>query len=355
MRGLKQSELGALARETLSAALAHAVSPEELTSRLAADGWWGAGVPSEAGGQNLDVRTLTSIVDAFGEAAVPVDFIETAIFPALILTATRTAGAASSFLEQLGGGEIRLAVAWQEESDQLNAANVTAHVSQMRLNAEKRFVRGFADASHILVLAQEASGELVAAIVAASSAVATRSIQIDGSSAHDLVLTDIPVDERLVFALDEPSVARAFDICRVLVAALLLATARTALIQTRDYLHVREQFGKKIGTYQVLQHRLVDIAIKIRLAEATLEAAVVRCDDGNSSIGALSSAAKTAAVDAAIASCEAAVQLHGAIGYTEEGRVGRYLKTALRWAPWLGSPTALRRQFVNLGGASADV
>jgi alkylation response protein AidB-like acyl-CoA dehydrogenase len=102
---------------------------------------------------------------------------------------------------------------------------------------------------------------------------------------------------------------------------------RAVLAMTTEYLRTREQFGVKIGTFQVLQHRAVDMFIETELAYGATLAAAIRIDDDDP-------AERTAAVTAAKVQLnesgryvtQQAIQLHGGIGITDEHDVGLYFK-----------------------------
>src|SRR5262249_7018115 len=102
---------------------------------------------------------------------------------------------------------------------------------------------------------------------------------------------------------------------------------RTALAMTVDYLRTREQFGVKIGTFQALQHRAVDMFVETELARSMMILAAVRVGDADRAAreNAISAAKVQLSVSGRFVT-QQAIQLHGGIGVTDEHDIGLYFK-----------------------------
>lgn len=135
-----------------------------------------------------------------------------------------------------------------------------------------------------------------------------------------------------------------------------LGTMERAFAMTLDYLRARQQFGRTIGSFQALQHRAVDLRIAIALTRASVEAAAMTLDGGQAlaECQAAVSRAKARAAEAALLLTRAAVQLHGAIGYTDEYNVGLCMRKAMVLANAFGSAAAHRRRFMAARMAVAE-
>jgi alkylation response protein AidB-like acyl-CoA dehydrogenase len=125
----------------------------------------------------------------------------------------------------------------------------------------------------------------------------------------------------------------------------LLGIARQAFDITLQYLKARVQFGKPIGANQALQHRMVDAYLQIELAAAGLEQAITEAETDARQLRAAASRAKARCVHTALHMTRLGLQLHGAIGFTDECDLGLYLKRALQHASWLGSAAAMRLRY----------
>jgi alkylation response protein AidB-like acyl-CoA dehydrogenase len=123
-----------------------------------------------------------------------------------------------------------------------------------------------------------------------------------------------------------------------------------ALDATVAYAKTREQFGQPIGANQVVKHRLVNMAIKVEEARSLALLAAVRCSDGspeNVRARAVSSA-KVQISALARAVTEDAVQLHGAMGVTDELQIGDALKRAIAFEASYGTSRWHRTRYAAL-------
>jgi 3-oxochol-4-en-24-oyl-CoA dehydrogenase len=147
-----------------------------------------------------------------------------------------------------------------------------------------------------------------------------------------------------------------FDVGLVAQSARLAGIASACLAKTVDYVKARSQFGKPLGSFQAIQHRCVDLHIETQLADATWRHALRRylLEPAMAQSSCTASAAKARCAGVALAVTKAAIQMHGAIGFTEEGGLGRYIRAALYDSAWLGGPLLHRRRFTaNPAGFNA--
>ena len=152
-----------------------------------------------------------------------------------------------------------------------------------------------------------------------------------------------PARRLFTVTADGPSrpadVARAFEFGALATAAQLIGAGQAMLDMTVDYTKQRSQFGRLIGSYQAIKHKLADVHIALELARPLLYGAALTVGESSAHTARDVSAAKAAAADAALLSARAALQAHGAIGYTTEHDLSQWLLRvqALRSA-W-GDPT----------------
>jgi alkylation response protein AidB-like acyl-CoA dehydrogenase len=109
------------------------------------------------------------------------------------------------------------------------------------------------------------------------------------------------------------------------------------------------QFGKPIGSFQALQHKAADLYVQQELLRAVLDEAVRKLDTGvpDDERTRVASRCKARASDAGLRITREVIQLHGAIGFTDEYDAGLYLKRALVLSAWLGNASAHRRRFAS--------
>ena len=140
--------------------------------------------------------------------------------------------------------------------------------------------------------------------------------------------------------------ARALDLGALACAAQLLGAGHALLDTSVRYAGQRVQFGRAIGQFQAVKHRLADVAIGLEFARPLLYAAAVALGGDAATAGRDTSAAKVACAEAAQRAARAARQVHGAIGYTMEGGVARQLTKIRALIPAWGSPAAHRARIM---------
>lgn len=136
--------------------------------------------------------------------------------------------------------------------------------------------------------------------------------------------------------------AHAAEVAALATAAQALGLGRALLDRTVEYVRERTQFGVAIGSFQAVKHRLADTLIALEFAQPLLHSAALAMAAGDPGSGRETAAAKVSACEAACAAARAALQLHGALGYTDELDLSLWIRKAraLRFA-W-GTPAACR-------------
>ncbi|MGX1974808.1 acyl-CoA dehydrogenase family protein [Streptomyces kronopolitis] len=138
--------------------------------------------------------------------------------------------------------------------------------------------------------------------------------------------------------------AHALDIARLATAAQSLGLGRALLAQTVSHVTRRTQFGVPIGSFQAVKHRLADILIALEFAQPLVHGAAPALAAGASSAGREVAAAKVAAGEAGHAAARTALQLHGALGYTEEPALSLWTRKARPLRDAWGTPAECRRR-----------
>jgi alkylation response protein AidB-like acyl-CoA dehydrogenase len=325
---------------------------------MAAMGWLGILVPEEHGGLGMDLSAAAIVCEQIGRALCPEPYTASAVSATLALLHGDHAGLKQRLLPQLAAGELIAGLAWQDERGGLEIGLCAVHARErggkLVLEGASRFVPA-PGADAFIVAARSAQGlELHWIERNAARLEYEREQRADGSasarlkfdgvevSAHSRVASAAAADAALQLALDHATLAA---------SAELLGLMEGALALTLDYLRTRVQFGKPIGSFQALQHRAVDLYIQKELSRAALAAAVATaCDPGCAPQRrtAAASGAKARASQAALAICTEALQMHGAIGYTDEYDLGLYLNRALVLSAALGNASAHRSRYADL-------
>jgi alkylation response protein AidB-like acyl-CoA dehydrogenase len=175
----------------------------------------------------------------------------------------------------------------------------------------------------------------------------------DGRMSGTITLQDALVPRAHELARGDAArnaIETARDGATVIAGAELLGVMHRVLDMTLDYMRTRVQFGKPIGSFQALQHRAVDLYIQRQLASAVLDDGLRRLADtaDAQARAAIVSRVKARCSEAGLRIAREAIQIHGAIGFTDEYDVGLYLKRALVLASWLGNAALHRRRYARL-------
>ena len=328
----------------------------EVWVALAEAGWLGLRVPESQGGAGLSVADVAVLCDVFAEALLPEPFIACGLIPPLLVAGSNATPLRARLLSEIMAGRSILTLAWQEapfhfQADQCEAA-LTGMGGELRLNGTKRFVASAVGADGYLVTCVRGGQFALAFVPFSGAGISVRADrQIDGSICADVAFRDVALAADHILAEGEQAVALVNAVifeATLAVCATLTAVANSALRISVDYMKKRVQFGKLIGSFQALQHRAVDLAVRCTLAGAAMRRALEEHAAGNARAAADLSAAKAICSRTATLVTRTAIQLHGGIGYTDEADIGLYLKSALRFAGYLGTAHAHRGRFMAL-------
>jgi alkylation response protein AidB-like acyl-CoA dehydrogenase len=142
-------------------------------------------------------------------------------------------------------------------------------------------------------------------------------------------------------------VGRAFEFGALATAAQLVGAAQALLDATVEYAKQRSQFGRIIGSYQAIKHKLADVHIAIELARPLVHGAALALADDPDTAARDVSAAKAAAGEAALLSARSSLQTHGAIGFTQEHDLSLLLLRVQALRPAWGTPEVHRRRVLE--------
>ena len=333
--------------------------------KMAELGWLGILIPEQYGGLGLGLAEMAIVARGLARALVPEPLTAAAVLAATALAAGENEALKRDELPRLVSGETLPALAWQEAAGELDPAAIRARAvpfeGGFKLSGVKRFIAGSAQADAFLVSAQ-AGGNIALLWLPRETAGARLELEplADGRSFGTLKLEDALVPKTRIVASGAAAteaLARAFDHAAAIAGAELAGVMERALEMSLEYLKTRVQFGRPIGAFQALQHRAVDLYIHKELANAVLDEALGLLDRGPDARtrAALASRVKARCADAALRVTRETIQLHGAIGFTDDYDAGLYLKRALTLAAWLGHPTWHRRRYASLtAGVKAE-
>jgi alkylation response protein AidB-like acyl-CoA dehydrogenase len=172
---------------------------------------------------------------------------------------------------------------------------------------------------------------------------------VEGRKLATLSLADAPADLVPPHSSSRNAVDALHNLALFALSAELLGVMEKALEVTLDYLRIRKQFGKLIGSFQALQHQATNMYIRTE-ATRSLVFQTAANNDPYCIDPELAAAVKAKASEDGLAVTEACIQMHGAIGFTDEHDIGLYLKRAMLLSSLFGNAAAQRRRYVAIAG-----
>jgi alkylation response protein AidB-like acyl-CoA dehydrogenase len=317
---------------------------DPLWKALAADlGLAGLLVPEELGGAGASAREAAAVLEELGRACAPVPFLtSTVVATSLLLSLDGTE--VRDLLGALAAGE-RTAALVVPLSTAPDAALPALTATGGTLAGTVRSVGGALEADVLLVAAQ-ADGALALFAVPSAEAVLTPVSSLDMTRQ----LADVTLDgaHGTLLATDvEAAIRDALLTGAALLASEQAGVARWCLEETVTYLKVRKQFGRVVGGFQALKHRLADLYAEVEGASAAARYAAAAIAEGQD-VPVAARVAAAYAGDVAVHAAEEAVQLHGGIGMTWEHPAHLYLKKAKADQIAFGTPGAHRAALAPL-------
>lgn len=289
----------------------------------------------DAGGMGGSAVDLALVGEAIGKANAPDPLLEHGILPALLLER----GGAADTLEGVLAGTTIATLAWTERGQRysLKAKGMKADSAGdgFTLTGEKTMVMG-ALLADLFIVTADMGGETACFLVPKdASGLEVRAYRLaDGSIAGELKLTRTPAATEL--ALDPAALDGVVADLRLYAAAEMVGLGQRLLDDTLSYVKEREQFGVAIGTFQALQHRLVDCYARLEQARSMLYRAALT-DRADAAAWARAAAGAKAFIGENVdAIAREAVQMHGGMGITDELAIGHAMKRVLLLARLFG-------------------
>jgi alkylation response protein AidB-like acyl-CoA dehydrogenase len=332
----------------------------EIWATLADMGVTGLPVPAEFGGFGGGAVDLMGVMEAFGEALLVEPCLATLLTARLIARAGSEAQK-KSLLPGIVEGKARLALAHTERGARYNLAQVRTVAKPAdggwELSGEKVVVLGAPLAEAIVVSARTAKG--ISLFLVDRGAVKLRPYRtLDQMRAGDVMLDSVRVGGDALLGRDGEALAlieETMDFGTALVCAEAVGVMKFACDTTLEYLKTRKQFGVPIGTFQALQHRMVDMYVAYEQAKSM---ACLACSGVDHATGTRErqigvSAAKIRISDTCRHISQESVQLHGGMGMAEELKVSHAFRRLTVIAQQFGDADHHLARFAELDGVAA--
>jgi alkylation response protein AidB-like acyl-CoA dehydrogenase len=344
---------------------------QALWSELLAMGWAGIAVPEAYGGSGLGWVELCLLQAEQGRRLVPSPFFSTAALAAPLWMQVATAAQQAEWLPALVSGTHQFACAVTGVGGQPGASGVTAILTPRaaggyRLTGAANYVIHGQTADSLLVVARApgSAGDAGLSVVRlpADAAGVTRTAQVmldltRPMSRVEFHTVDLSAEQVLGTAeAAGPALDTVLQLARIALAAECVGGAEYVLEMTTDYARQRVQFGRPIGSFQAVKHRLADMMVAVEAAKSAAWYAACVAAESPAELPEAAAIAKSNCSDAFFNCAANGIQLHGGIGYTWDHDAHLYFKRARAAATLLGSPAWQREQlatWMGLGESAA--
>jgi alkylation response protein AidB-like acyl-CoA dehydrogenase len=305
-------------------------------------GLQGIAVPEEYGGSGFSFAEQAIVLEELGAALYGGPYLASAVLAATALLAGSDESAKKTYLPGIASGELIATLAFTEEdgSWDVDAIRLAANREGdgWRLDGRKSFVLDGHTAGLILVVARTGD-ELSLFAVPAGAEGLTRTALSTLDQTRKLARLDFAgVPATLVGVAGEGAavLSRTLDVAAIAQAAEQLGGAQRALDMAVDYLKVRHQFGRPIGSFQALKHRCADLLLEVESLRSAVQYAAAAVAENSDEIPVVAALVKAYASDVYFHVAAENIQLHGGIGFTWEHDAHLYFKRAKASELFLG-------------------
>ena len=326
-------------------------------------GWLGATLPEEYGGIGGGPVEAMVLMEGFGRGLVVEPYYATAVMGGNLILQGGSDEQKTALLPDMAEGKLMLSFGYAERQSRYDLFDVETAAKKSGsgyiLNGHKGVVIHGGSADKIIVSARtggaprDKDGITLFIVDAKTQGVTVRDYQtIDGLRAAEVGLENVEVGADAVLGEVDGGLALMNDVARRSMAALsaeAVGIMDTMQTLTNEYLQTREQFGRPIGKFQVLQHRMVDILIGCEESRSSMLVATLRLDDEDEVRREKAvSAAKVKIGQSGQFIGENSIQLHGGMGMTDEMQIGHYFKRLAMIDVMFGDHSYHLKRYVTL-------
>ena len=333
-------------------------NPESVWATMVDLGWPGLAIEEEHDGLGLGFVESVLVAEEIGRAVAPAPFLSTTTQFVPAIRDLGQNGAGAHLLSAVATGSMTGALALSESGrwdGEVIRTSARRDGRQWIVNGEKSGVLDGATADEVVIIARGDAG-LGAFVVPRSELTVTQRVELDPTfPLADLRLDAVTIGPERVLA--EPgeshvplALAKTVEQATGAVAAMTTGACRRIVEITIEYAKVREQYGRPIGSFQALKHRLVEMYLAVERATALVYYAALTVEEDTPERGAAVAAAKAAAGDCQRLVAEDGLQLHGGIGYTWENDLHFLLKRAKAGDAHFGNAIAQRARLARILG-----
>jgi alkylation response protein AidB-like acyl-CoA dehydrogenase len=288
------------------------------------------GIPEQYGGAGFGFQELARVAEETGRALLPGPLLATSGLAVPLLLASDDEQAKARHLPGIAGGTTVATVAWLSPGAGWDSAGRSLSVADGRLSGSASAVLSGTYADLVLVVAGTGESTAVVAVDATGPGV-SRTAQPTLDQTRPLARLDFdgaPCTPVGAVGAGDELLSRALDAANVLLAAEMVGGAQACLDMSVAYAKVRQQFGRPIGSFQAIKHKLAEVLVALEGAQAAAAYAAWAAAENPVELAVVATLAKAVAAEAYFRAAGDNVQVHGGIGFTWEHDAHLYFKRA---------------------------
>jgi acyl-CoA dehydrogenase len=320
-----------------------------LWAEMGAMGWIGASVPEIYGGAGLGALAVCVLAEEIGRAIAPVPFSSSVYLAIEGLMAFGSETQKKKYLQKLATGESIGTFAVAEQPGALRLDLLKTRFTDGRLNGVKVAVPDGDIADLCIVVANDAARGALLCVVDLTGPGVTRETvaTFDPTRSHARLTFDGAKAEVLESAKGAAGVRHLMDRAAVMMAFEQVGGAQAALDMATAYAKERVAFGRLIGSFQAIKHKLADVYVAVELARSNAYWGAWALHTGAPELALAAATARVAATDAGWLAAKENIQTHGGMGYTWDGDAHLYYRRAKLLGVALGSGREWKRRLAG--------
>ena len=322
---------------------------EALWTAVAGQGWLGAAIPEEFGGLGLGHLELCAIAEELGRVVAPIPFASTVYMLAEAVMLAGSQAQKEAILPKIAAGELIGALATSEGPGAPTAAGLQSVVTAGKLSGVKLPVTDGDIADTAVVLAKE-NGQPGLYLVELAGPGVTREMLKTLDPTRDaarLTFKDAPAERLGAAGEGFELLQQVLDRAAVLIAFEQTGGADRCLEMARDYALERYAFGRLIGSYQAIKHKLADMYVKNELARSNAYYGAWALNTNAPELPIAAAAARIAGCEAFWYAAKENIQTHGGIGFTWEVDCHLYYRRSRQLGLVAGAPRVWKERLVS--------
>lgn len=320
----------------------------ELWLAMAEMGWAGAAIPEEFGGAGLGHLAVCVLAEELGHAVAPVPFSSSVYLASEAILQFGSETQKQEWLPRLASGEVIGTFAMAERPGPANPAALNTRYSDGKVSGTKLAVPD-GDVADFAVVAVRSDRAPSLAIVDLSGPGVTRETvtTIDPTRSHARIVFSNAPAEPLAGSEGADAVRHLLDRAAVMLAFEQVGCAQAALELARDYARERYAFGRPIGSFQAIKHKLADIYIAVELARSNAYYGAWALHTDAAELPIAASVARISSCDAGWLASKENIQTHGGMGFTWQMDCQFYYRRSKLHALALGGANEWKRRLIG--------